>query len=308
MHAALLVSLFFQIAPTAQPARASFQEYVYWLPDGWTTMPAGAGQWLVSPASETGERCTLGLWPLVPSSGNLFNDASAAWAQLFRGLEMRPGASETLVRAVAPQGWQYVMIGRTLARTGEADANVFGSIMAANVGGRTAVISWLSKAPLMSSCLHFYTGLPKVWPRFFANLQFRGSPPAGGELAKQVQGVWHSIGTSTGGGASLEYAFSPSNRYAFTGVGQRYMALSSTLAAVWTSSTFGDGSYSVRGNELTLKPDRGDAETYVIRLEQVSKDGGRTWTEKLYMMRPTPVAYLDGTRLEDNEVGLERKP
>ena len=41
------------------------------------------------------------------------------------------------------------------------------------------------------------------------------------------------------------------------------------------------------------------------RLEQESKDG-RSWTEKLYMMKPERVTYLDGSRVEDNEVGLAR--
>ena len=33
------------------------------------------------------------------------------------------------------------------------------------------------------------------------------------------------------------------------------MALSSWEAAVWISSTFGDGSYTLNGNEVTLKAD-----------------------------------------------------
>ena len=287
---------------------ATFADYMYWLPDGYTPTPAGNGLWLVSPPSETGERCTLGLWPLVPSSGDLFNDANGAWAQLFKDLEIRQTGAASLVRAVSPQGWEYVVVSHEMARPGTPDPEMFGWIMAAKVGNRVAVISWLSKSPSYSTCLHFYTGLPKVWPRFFANLQFRGwSAPAENGLARQIQGVWGSIGTSTGGGASLEYTFNAASRYAFVGVGQRYMALSQNLAAVWTSTAFGDGSYSVRGNELTIKPDRGDSETYFIRFEQLSKDGGRNWTEKLYMMRPEAVAYVNGTRREDSEVALERR-
>ena len=44
------------------------------------------------------------------------------------------------------------------------------------------------------------------------------------------------IGTSTGGGASLEYTFNAVGRYAFVGVGQRYMALSQNLAATRLSA------------------------------------------------------------------------
>ena len=132
--------------------------------------------------------------------------------------------------------------------------------------------------------------------------------PGGTALAQRVQGGWQSIGTSTGGGAALQYAFTPRGRYAFFGVGQRYMVLSHFDAVVWTSPTFGDGSYVIRGNELTLRPDRGGApDPFLFRLEQVSEDGGRTWTEKLFLMQPTKVTTLDGSSMHDNEIALERR-
>ena len=43
------------------------------------------------------------------------------------------------------------------------------------------------------------------------------------------------------------------------------------------------------------------------RLEQVSEDGGRTWTEKLFLMQPTRVTTIDGSTLHDNEIALERR-
>ena len=63
----------------------------------------------------------------------------------------------------------------------------------------------------------------------------------------------------------------------------------------------------IRGNELTLQPDRGNPDQYLFRLEQVSEDAGRTWTEKLFMMQPTRVTTLDGAEVRDNEIALERR-
>src|SRR5258706_7690902 len=153
--------------------------------------------------------------------------------------------------------------------------------MVAALGGRVAVVSFFSGDPHHSACYQYgYEFYPEVWPRFFASLRFRNwTPPAASDLGRRIQGSWQSIGTSTGGGASLQYAFSPAGRYAFIGVGQRYMALSRYEAALWTSSTFGDGSYTIRANELTLRPDRGRPDRFSVRLEQVSEDRGRTWTE-----------------------------
>ena len=297
--------------PTAQPlatATGSSGDYVYAAPEGWTVMPQGASTWIVSPASETGERCTISLWPMVRPGGDVLNDAATAWGPTFKEFTVPPGVTTQLIHGVSAQGWEYAIVHRDMAAPGSPDATLTGFVMMARLGNREAMISWLSKAQLYSTCVQYYTGLPKVWPRFFATLGFRGwTPPAGSGLAQRVVGSWESFGSSTGGGAVLQYAFTPAGRYAFIGVGQRYMALSRFEAAVWTSSTFGDGSYTVRGNELTLTSDRGERETYIIRLEQESKDG-RTWTEKLYMMKPTQVRYLDAYRLEDNEVGLTRVP
>jgi hypothetical protein len=85
------------------------------------------------------------------------------------------------------------------------------------------------------------------------------------------------------------------------------MALSRFEAAVWTSTTFGDGGYTLRAGQLTLHPDHGNLDVFFVRLEQVSEDLGKTWTEKLFMMQPTRTPTLDGSVTRDNEVAFERR-
>ena len=307
--------------PAAAPASSdvgpprggsAFGDYIYAVPDGWTTTPAGNGLWIASPPLGAGERCTIGLWPMAPASNDLFADAQQAWVRVFQGFTIRPEDplnKTVLVRGVAPQGWEYAILRRGILWPANPDAQLGGSIMVAKLGDRVAVVSFLSKDPRLSGCyMYGYAFHPEVWPRFFANLHFRNWTPASASgIAQRIQGSWESFGTSTGGGASLQFAFTPASRYAFFGVGQRYMALSRFEAAVWTSTTFGDGSYAIRGNELTLRPDRGDPDVYFIRLEQVSEDGGRTWTEKLFMMQPTRTVNLDGASTRDNEVAFVRR-
>jgi len=310
------------VAPAAAPATATtplempagnttFGDYGYALPAGWTSQPSGNGLWLVSPQLGS-ERCTLGLWPMAPSSGNLATDARDAWARVFTGLTVRPDDplnKTVVVRGVAPQGWEYLVLRRPMFSPNDRESSLGGTVMVANLGNRVAVLSFFSGDPGHSACYRYgYEFHPEVWPRFFASLRFRNwTPPAATDLGRRIQGSWQSISTSTGGGASLQYAFNPAGRYAFIGVGQRYMALSQFTAAVWTSSSFGDGSYALRGNELTLRPDRGELDRWLFRLEQVSEDGGRTWTEKLFMMQPTRVTTIDGARVQDNEIALERR-
>jgi hypothetical protein len=249
---------------------------------------------------------------MAPASGDLFRDAREAWGRVFQGFAIRPEDplnKTALVRGVARQGWEYALLRRGILHLSNPDAQLGGFIMVARLSDRVAVVSFLSKDPRLSACYQYgYAFHPEVWPRFFANLRFRNwTSPSGSGLARSIQGSWESFGTSTGGGAALQYAFTPAGRYAFFGVGQRYMALSRFEAAVWTSTTFGDGSYAIRGNELTLRPDRGDPDVFFIRLEQVSEDGGRSWTEKLFLMQPTRSVTLDGARIRDNEVGFERR-
>ncbi len=270
----------------------SLSDYIHTAPQGWATANHADGILLSSPASDTGERCVIGLWPMRPSSGDLFQDADAASGQVFKAFEVRSTMTfpsvPVLIRGFAAQGWEYVVIKRGIALRGSTadplnEQQFFGFIMAAKLGDRVAVVSGLSNDPLVSSC--FGKSLGDVWPRFFSTLQFRTwTPPAGSGFAKKIHGIWESISTSIGGGAVLRYVFTPAGRYAEIGVVQRYMSLSRTEAAVWTSKTFGDGSYSVRGNQITFRPDRGKPDVGFLRLEQVSEDGGKTWKEKLYIL------------------------
>lgn len=291
---------------------STFGDYVYTIPAGWSSTPAGTGLWVASPPLENGERCTIGLWPMARASGDLFADAQQAWNTVFQGFAIRPEDplnKTLLIRGIAPQGFEYAIIRRGIVWPASPDAQLGGFIMTAKLGDRVAIVSFLSKDPRLSACyMYGYEFQPEVWPRFFASLHFRNwvAPSADGP-ARRVQGSWESIGTSTGGGAVLQYAFTPARRYAFFGVGQRYMALTPFETAVWTSTTFGDGSYTIGGNQLTLRPDHGDPDVFFFRLEQVSEDGGRSWVEKLFMMQPTQVRTIDGATTRDNEVALERR-
>jgi len=186
---------------------SSLSEYLYAAPQGWTTMQYADG---ISLRSNNGENCTISLYPMRPSSGDLFRDAVAAWSQVFQGFEVRPTmtlpAMGVLIQGISAQGWTYVIVKQGLGLRGSTrdplnEQQFFGFIMAAKLGNRVAVVSGLSKDPLVSAC--FGRSLGYVWPRFFSTLQFRSwNPPAGNSFAQNLHGVWQSISTSIGGGAA----------------------------------------------------------------------------------------------------------
>lgn len=298
--------------PSASPAVGSLAEYVYAVPNGWTASQAANGIVLTSPKAQSGEVCYIAMSPIAPSSGELFNDANRVWQQNFSTFG-NPVMSTTLLnRGVSPQGWEYAVVRRGIAARGSIDPSPegFAMVAAAKLGDRVATVSWYSGGTLTSSCFvdHHATDFPEVWPRFFDALQFRSyGSAAGGALAKGLAGFWESIGTSVGGGAVNQYIFTPVGRYAWSGVGQRYMGLSRLETAIWTNMAFGDGSYTLHGNLLTLKSDGGQSVVWLIRLEQFSEDGGKSWSDKLYMMRPMSTCYLDGCRNKDSELALSRR-
>ena len=83
---------------------------------------------------------------------------------------------------------------------------------------------------------------------------------------------------------------------------QQYDLISSNEALVTTTAAFGNGSYTLQGNAITMVQDdrKNQPETGFIRMEEESKDEGRTWAPILYLLR---VSKVDG---EDYEVRYKR--
>jgi hypothetical protein len=94
----------------------ALSEYIYAVPNGWTTTVSPDGILLRATVLSTGENCLIGLAPPVPSAGDLFADANMAWARSFAGFDVRPtmtfAAGPHIIRGVAAQGWEYVIVKR----------------------------------------------------------------------------------------------------------------------------------------------------------------------------------------------------
>ena len=301
------------------PGGAPRSDYAYTAPNGWTSEAIPDGSTLLhSPVSNTGEKCFIGLLPLIRVTGDLASHADAAWNYTFSQFEVRPTTSfpstPHYIRGVSAQGWEYLLVKRGIALRGSPRGPLqeqvfFSFVMVAKLGDRIAAVTGFSKDPLVSSC--FGSSLENVWPRFFSTLRFNNwTSPAESGLAQKIQGVWESYGSSIGGAAATRYAFNAAGRYAEAGTMQRYVGISRFVTEVWTSRTFGDGAFTVRGNEITLTPDTGKPETAVVRLEELSQDGGKTWVEKLYILRASPLNLNCGQfrcSNDDIEQAFERR-
>jgi hypothetical protein len=286
-----------QPAGGQQPA-ASLADYVYTIPPGWTPTTYSDGIVIGSPVSNTGERCLLQIWPMRTPSGNLAQDAVAAFRQIFsayQAAESQYATRNSIVRGTSAQGWDYFMIKNAIRLSGGNYAVLWGFVFVAGVGNRVAVISGISKDPLVSSC--FGLNLTDVWPNFFYSLRFKGwnssLPPQ--QLMKRMAGTWMAV-TSTAGD---RWVFAANGRFASASAAQRYYSVSSTEAISVTDAYFGDGSWSLNGQAVVLTKDNDKAHPSKgwMRLEQESYDNGATWADHLYLLRTSTV---DGKEYEMN--------
>jgi hypothetical protein len=269
-----------QTQQTSLPATpGSLSDYVYEVPAGWTIAQLPDGIVL----SENAEKCRMVMMPMRPAGNNLANDAAAIFSEVFKSVQLKRGSTApSMVRGVSPQGWEYYIIKNGMSQPGN-DFTFWGFLFVAKLGNQLAPIWGQSKDPLVSAC--FGMQLTDVWPQFFYSLHFKNWNNTGQEssLLKQLPGVW----VTAIGSVSDRWAFAPNGRFAGTAASQRYSRTSSTEVMRVTDAYWGDGSYFVQDNSISLvhDSDKSNPENGLFRIEQESLDGGRTWKEKLYLVR-----------------------
>jgi hypothetical protein len=163
--------------------------------------------------------------------------------------------------------------------------------MVARLNNRLAVISGLSKDPLVSACMGENLA-STVWPRFFYSLSFK-SWQAGDltpAMRRRLAGEWIAA-TATAGDM---ITFAGNGRFANAAAAQQYHLTANELITT-TQAYFGNGNYTLRGNAITLAQDDKRITNGFYRIEQESKDEGRTWADVFYLMRTSTV---DGQEYE----------
>lgn len=291
--AALLLAL---TAAGQQPPAAGLADYVYTCPAGWATTNYPDGIVLSPPISNTGEKCTLTLWPMRKPGASLASDAVQAFREIFKAFVPKTSQYATrnsIIRGVSARGWEYFIIKNAIQPPSGNFQVVWGWVFVAGLGDRIAIISGISKDPLVSAC--FGLNLTDVWPKFFYSLQFRswnGSLPPQ-QMMKKMAGVWIAA-TATAGD---RWVFAPNGRYASASAAQRYVATTTNEVLTITDAYFGDGSYALSGAGILLTPDndKTNPKKGWFRLEQESYDNGNTWTDKLYLLR---ASVVDGREYE----------
>jgi hypothetical protein len=277
---------------------ATLNEYVYTAPAGWAAQKLSDAIMLSSPPSETNEKCLLYLMPMRPAGANLLQDANNAfrdvWLRNFVLRNQTPAGfafPESIIHGYSGQGWEYVIIRRGIAQPNNPQESRLGFVMVAKLDNRLAVISGLSKDPLVSACMGENRGTTN-WPKFFYSLSFRNWQPGDQTqtMRKLLAGEWIAA-TATAGD---KITFAGNGRFANAAAAQQYHLTTNELITT-TQAYFGNGSYTLRGNAITLTQDDKRTDRGFFRVEQESKDEGRTWADVMYLMR---TSVVDGQEYE----------
>ena len=277
---------------------ATLSEYAYTTPDGWTASQYSDGIVLMSPASVTNERCVVTLWPMRPAGADVIGDANRIFQDVYKNYEPRNQTTRgtpmpaSMVRGTSGQGWDYVIVRRGIAPRGSPESRL-GFVFVAKLNTLLAVISGVSKDPLVSTC--FGELAYNAWPRFFYSLSFKNWTPTNqtSAMRERIVGVW-TTATAT---VADQFIFAGNGRYASTAAAQQYSRISDSEALRTTQAFFGNGTYTLRGSAITLTPDdrSNPPETGFVRVEEESKDDARSWVQTLYLLRTSAV---DGKEYE----------
>jgi len=270
---------------TSSTAQGSLANYVYLPPPGWSRQEMPDRVVLTSPVYSNGEACQLTMLPFQTSTQTLDYEGIGAFRAIFQAdpLSTYPSPPPRLARGVSPQGWEYFTIHKLVGGQ-EGESRTRGAILfMAKVDGQIATIVGTSKDFIVSNC--FGLTILDVWPAFLSTLQFKNARPSGQEHAAVQQRLTGNWIMATGG-VGLYYTFQANGRYADAAASQIRTRVSSTEVLATTTGFFGDGAYSFEGNTLVMKRDDNQVFTFFFRLEQVSRDSGRTWKDELSLLKP----------------------
>jgi len=270
------------VATVSTSRGIGLDDYVFDAPPGWSVQPQGNHVRLQN--MESG--CLILVIEPQPSSGDLEQDARAAFELMYRGWSCQKSGEQsyTLSKGRTRQGLEYCTMEAAMSMTA-ADGRYHleeGVAVVIKAGGPVAIIGARHNSSMLGHdrCTRY-----EGWPRFFSSFTVKNAtPPAdAGDPSTRIIGRW----ATTESGASGEYVFAANGRYRLTGaIGTTYTTSEHDHEVIYaaTSAFEGDGSYAVSGNRLTLSPRAGLPEQVSIRFVQINR-GGSAWKDQLGLLK-----------------------
>jgi hypothetical protein len=256
-------------------APVTFADFEFTPPHRWHVQRQADNIQLQNPESG----CLILIAEAQQSSGNLEEDAMVMFDWMYKGWNPRKDGPQRYMvsKGVLPKGVPFAMVEAPMGKLSPDGATYAGFedgvALVVGAGNRHALVAVRHKdLPGHVNCLR-YDG----WRRFFNSITLKNAPAvnAGDDGAARIVGRWTAVESGVVG----DYIFSADGRYSYGGAG---------LGSDQAADVEGVGTYTVRGNKLTMVRRGAPAEAAAIRFVQVNQ-GGTGWNDRLCFVRTDPM-------------------
>ncbi|MFL5740860.1 MAG: hypothetical protein ACJ75B_11625 [Flavisolibacter sp.] len=273
------------------------QDYDFIVPETWQIQKSNEAI-MMSQTGDVKSGCLITILPPQASSGSLENDARAVFNKIYGTWQYRYTGEkkDAQSRGKTLQGLDYYMIEAPMQKQ-RPDGYYYdyenGQVLVIGSDDRIfVIIGQHERGEMPCFCTYQY----EHWSRFFNSFVVKSVPPKKTESsgdAKTIVGSWKLQAESMSG----QYIFAANGHYEFIGAYGTTSLISPTMVELRTSAFKGDGTYSLKGNQLTILKKGENPEFIQYRLGQVNR-GGTGWKDQLFMLE-----MLDG---KPNEVCYEK--
>jgi len=267
-------------------AQINFHSYTYTAPENWLVQKNK--DFIMLAQSQDGNMgCVIQILLPNNSSGNLEKDAKDVFNMMYPGWEYRNSGEKEhdLFKGYTTQGLPYCRMEAEVKKA-RPDGHYYdyedGVALVIGIEKQLVIIAARHNRLLACECRRKYN----LWSRFFQSFKIanaKATTTIGTAPAEKIVGLWKTAESMV----VSDYVFAANGNYQHGGaIGSTSTSRDQNYVYIHMKSySFtGDGSYSVTGNQLTLKK-RGakTPEKIPIRFETVNH-GGTGWKERMYMM------------------------
>jgi len=223
--------------------------------------------------------CIYAIGPARSSSGNLEADALRSVLEPLPGWQLK-GERYDSFRGIADGGWNYFAV-RTDVQMLVGGSYQYLSAISMAFPGAAGQVNIVWGFGSLSHC----TGEEIPFRRLFHSLRPRGVATDGGKaFAREFAGAW----LNSQGVGIARYKFLSNGRY------ESGQATSTTFGNLETrNSSVTDGTWSLNGSELTIKPDRRDMGVKKYRVLVFDRNTGGKWFRMMFLLDESANPPLD---------------
>lgn len=254
----------------------SLQNYQFTLPPGWKQESNNNEILLRGPDNTS----LISMMPLQSFSGNLETEMQTRFWSVFAGWERDRANWDHHIdtRGVSPDGWTYLKTEKGISLTTNNNTiHSYGFVLLADLGGQMAII--VGSYPEATCRLN--TRMYTDWIELFQSLHFKNYRAVStSTLPKDILGQW-----ITGSNSSVvTYTFAANGHYEDASAFSVTQDYSAYRVLEKTTSFVGNGTYTLKGNQLVLKNNKGVVQNCLVRIYE-EREYSDNWLRHIGLLR-----------------------